>query len=91
MLVRHRVILRIGQPLRFAFTDLLILRQRDEEVYSPEFSCFGHQWLVFLYPGGEEDSDDGMVALFLRNMSDEAIKIFSGVAAMCFFPAWGGL
>ena len=42
---------------------------------SPVFSCFGHNWLVEIYPGGEEDSVDGYVAVRLCNMSNSSIKI----------------
>ena len=48
---------------------------RDEFVRSPKFSCFGHQWTVELYPGGDDESDDGYVALFLYNMTAEAIEV----------------
>ena len=47
---------------------------RGEHVTSPEFSCFGHQWVLRLYSGGEEDSDEGFVALRLVNMSNTSIK-----------------
>ena len=52
--------------------------ERNERTDSPKFSCLGHQWRVVLYPGGEEDSDDGYVALFLSNVSNKAIKIQYG-------------
>ena len=58
------------------FSDLSTTR--DEEVASPIFSCFGHTWLVELYPGGDEKSNDGYVAIDLGNMSNEAIKIQYG-------------
>ena len=51
---------------------------RNEEVESPEFSCFGHQWILKLYPGGEEDSDEGYVAVSIVNLSDTSIKIQYG-------------
>ena len=51
---------------------------RDEYTESPEFSCFGHKWRVYVYPGGHEGSDDGYVSLFLHNMSNKAIKIQYG-------------
>ena len=64
------------------FADLTTTR--DEAVESPLFSCFGHQWELDLYPGGNEDSDghdissDGYIAINLCNMSNEAIKIQYG-------------
>ena len=48
---------------------------KNEVVRSPEFSCFGHQWLVELYPGGDDVSNDGFVALWLHHYSDEAIEV----------------
>ena len=53
---------------------------RDEPVESPEFSCFGHQWELDIYPGGYEKSNDGYVAVFLSNMTAEAIKIQYGLS-----------
>ncbi|EJK45070.1 hypothetical protein THAOC_36336 [Thalassiosira oceanica] len=50
--------------------------ERDEEVRSPEFSCFGHQWMVGIYPGGEEDSKEGYVAVYLYNVSAKSIKAY---------------
>ena len=52
--------------------------ERDVEVESPEFSCFGHEWVLDIYPGGKENSDDGYVAVYLSNMSNKPIKIQYG-------------
>ena len=41
---------------------------RDERVESPEFSCFGHQWVLKVCPGGEEDSKEGYAAVELAKM-----------------------
>ena len=46
---------------------------RDDEVLSPEFSCFGHQWAVAIYPGGHEGEEEGYVAVYLHNRSPESI------------------
>ena len=51
------------------FADLTT--ERDEPVESPEFSCLGHQWRVDLYPGGDEHSNDGYVAVRLSNMTNK--------------------
>ena len=48
---------------------------RDEFVTSPKFSCFGHQWIVRVHPGGDDDSIDGYVALWLENKSEESIEV----------------
>ena len=47
---------------------------RGEEVKSPEFSCFGHQWTVAIYPGGVKVSNEGGVAIFLVSESPESIQ-----------------
>ena len=48
---------------------------RGEPVESPEFSCFGHQWTLVLYPGGRDQSDAGYVGIKLANRSNVSIKI----------------
>ena len=48
---------------------------KGEHVRSPEFSCFDHQWAVGLYPGGDSNSPDGYVALYLENWTEEAIGV----------------
>ena len=58
------------------FADLTTTR--DEEVESPLFSCFGHQWKADLFPGGDEGSDDGFISIYLCNMSNKPIKIQYG-------------
>ncbi|EJK56260.1 hypothetical protein THAOC_23893, partial [Thalassiosira oceanica] len=50
---------------------------RNECVISPEFSCFGHQWRLQIFPGGEEGSEDGYVAMYLQNRTEEAIEVKS--------------
>ncbi|KAL7524991.1 hypothetical protein ACHAXR_000811, partial [Thalassiosira sp. AJA248-18] len=47
-------------------------------VYSPEFTCFGNQWRLEIYPGGLPNSDDGMVGVGLRNMFRESIELLCG-------------
>ena len=47
---------------------------RGEEVKSPKFSCFGHQWTVAIYPGGVKVSNEGGVAIFLVSESPESIQ-----------------
>ena len=51
---------------------------RSESVYSPEFSCLGHQWKLELYPGGIANSDEGYVAIALRNKSNTGIEVQFG-------------
>ena len=38
-----------------------------------EFTCLGRQWTLDIYPGGDIESDEGMVALDLNNMSNKGI------------------
>ncbi|EJK46266.1 hypothetical protein THAOC_35072 [Thalassiosira oceanica] len=44
-------------------------------VSSPVFSCFGHQWVVMIHPGGDNISTDGYVSLYLGNQMEEAIEV----------------
>ena len=44
--------------------------EKEQEVVSSEFSCFGNQWRIILCPGGHKYSEDGMVALFLERCSE---------------------
>ena len=47
----------------------------DDYAETPRFSCFGHQWCLQICPGGDEDSPEGYVAIWLVNKSDASIKI----------------
>jgi len=58
------------------FAGLSTARGDYEE--SSEFTCLGHQWTLKIYPGGNASSDEGMVGLFLCNMSNKRIKIDYG-------------
>jgi len=49
---------------------------RGTAVKSPEFSCFGHQWMVEIYPGGHEDSKEGYVGVYLFNETPESIQAY---------------
>mmetsp|Transcript_21709 Transcript_21709/g.47224 ORF Transcript_21709/g.47224 Transcript_21709/m.47224 type:complete len:405 (+) Transcript_21709:47-1261(+) len=48
---------------------------RGEEIKSPKFTCVGNRWRLSIYPGGEERSDDGNVAVALHNIIAESIKL----------------
>ena len=52
--------------------------ERDEYEESPEFSCLGHEWTLYIYPGGKEVSREGYVAIALANASNKSIKIEYG-------------
>ena len=51
---------------------------RGEYIDSPEFDGLGNQWRLKLYPGGCEDAAEGMVSLYLANMSNKAFEIYFG-------------
>ena len=53
---------------------------RGGAVLSPKFTCFGHQWCFNVCPGGCKKSADGMVSIFLHNLSDHSIKVQYGIA-----------
>ena len=53
---------------------------RNDYVMSLRFSCLGHQWSLILYPGGEEQSREGYVAVALFNMTNKDIKIQYGLS-----------
>ena len=57
------------------FADLPTRKADYNCVESPQFTCFGHQWLLRLHPGGDSRSADGKVAVYLLHMSDESIEI----------------
>ncbi|KAL7516595.1 hypothetical protein ACHAWX_001595 [Stephanocyclus meneghinianus] len=51
---------------------------KDEAIVSPEFSCAGHKWTLWIYPGGDEDSEDGMVSIGLSyEMSSDILASFT--------------
>ena len=45
--------------------------ERGSLVASPEFTYRGHQWSLGLYPGGREDSSEGMVSVFLDHLTED--------------------
>ena len=56
------------------FADLTATR--GVYVRSPEFSCFGgHQWVLRLYSGGDENSNEGYVSVWLVSSTNASIKI----------------
>ncbi|KAL7450327.1 LOW QUALITY PROTEIN: hypothetical protein ACHAWC_004765 [Mediolabrus comicus] len=44
----------------------------DHYVLTPNFSCKGHDWRFYIYPGGEEGdySDEGYVSIYLNHQSE---------------------
>lgn len=56
---------------------------RDVSYTSTKFECLGHKWRLEIYPGVNENADEGMTSVFLRHISNEMIRIayaFSFVA-----------
>ena len=47
---------------------------RGDKVKSPVFSCFGHMWTLAIYPGEDEVSREGHVAVHLVNESRGSIQ-----------------
>jgi hypothetical protein len=45
--------------------------ERDVSVDSPEFEGLGSEWSLEIFPGGDEDANEGMVTLYLWNFSSE--------------------
>ena len=44
-------------------------------VASPKFTCNGHQWELWVFPGGSGSAEEGYVSVFLKHLSYEAITI----------------
>ena len=53
------------------FVDLPTTR----DVHSPEFFSLGNQWRLEISPGGDGESDDGMVAVYLVNRDHTSITV----------------
>ena len=47
--------------------------EKDHEEESHTFTVCDHEWAVLVYPGGDDDSEDGMVSLFLKHCSGPQI------------------
>jgi len=59
--------------------------QRDEFVRSEIFTCLGNNWILQINPGGHADAEEGMVSVFLWNMSKKSITIEYGFSVEdCF-------
>jgi hypothetical protein len=51
---------------------------RGEAVDSPEFVLLENPWLLRIYPGGRQDTEEGMVSIYLENRSNKSIEINYG-------------
>ena len=52
--------------------------ERAVPVHSPEFTCSGHKWRLEIFPGGHSTSNEGMVSVYLENLSNTSITIQYG-------------
>ena len=52
--------------------------ERNVPVHSSEFMAVGNPWRLRLYPGGDANSREGWVAIYLRNQSNESITLRYG-------------
>ena len=54
--------------------------ERDVPVCTPEFMALGDPWRLKLYPGGDANSREGWVAIYLRNQSSKEIAMQFGIS-----------
>eukprot|EP00581_Thalassiosira_minuscula_P007949 CAMPEP_0183712940 /NCGR_PEP_ID=MMETSP0737-20130205/7977_1 /TAXON_ID=385413 /ORGANISM="Thalassiosira miniscula, Strain CCMP1093" /LENGTH=233 /DNA_ID=CAMNT_0025941679 /DNA_START=293 /DNA_END=990 /DNA_ORIENTATION=- len=45
------------------------------QVRSPAFHCYNHKWRLTIFPGGDNDSPDGMIAVYLEHCSGPEISV----------------
>ena len=64
----------------FLFYDFANLSTtRNHYVASPKFTCKGHQWELWIYPGGHSEAAEGQVSIYLRHLSKETITTGFGI------------
>ena len=49
--------------------------ERGRYVDSPAFVLLGNQWMLWIFPGGRRGSAEGMVSIYLENLSDKSIEV----------------
>ena len=52
--------------------------QRGDAVRSEKFTCYGNEWQLNLFPGGKADSDEGIVSVYIQNMSNKSKHVEYG-------------
>ena len=52
---------------------------KEHYVVSPEFNCYGHEWLLRVYPGGYDQATEGKVSIYLHHLSKETITTRFGI------------
>ena len=48
---------------------------RNHYVVTPEFSYNGHKWCLLIYPGGNDEADEGCVSIYLEHRSEGSITV----------------
>ena len=74
ILANHRTTGKAGRAAWFTFITSKACLPKKLKVKSPSFSFFNHEWRVQIYPGSSEESDDGMVGIFLQHRSGSEIS-----------------
>jgi hypothetical protein len=52
-----------------------LLAEQNQVQKSTNFTCLGRPWQIRIYPGGNSTAEEGMISVFLHNMSGESIII----------------
>lgn len=55
---------------------------KGHSVTTPELTCFGQRWALQVYPGGANDSTDGMISIFLNHRSGKSCGSFQFAVAI---------
>eukprot|EP00956_Cyclotella_meneghiniana_P024024 scaffold47882_cov61-Cyclotella_meneghiniana.AAC.3 len=55
------------------FEELSEEKSNGNVVSSPTFHCFGHEWRVDVYPGGDADASNGCASIYLRHCSATSV------------------
>lgn len=88
-IIKHVTVVDVGTPpttgysyeeqktVEVHFHEFARLSERTS-FESRKFACFGRRWVLQIYPGGDEDSDPGKVAVFLRHCSPGSIDLEYG-------------
>ena len=68
------------KSFQFLIHDFANLRTTKRHyVASPEFNCYGHEWQLHVDPGGNDQSEEGKVSVYLYHLSKETITARFGI------------
>ena len=56
-----------------------LVATKNHYVASPKFTCYGHQWELRVFPGGDNQAEEGKLSVFLYNLSKATITVRFGV------------